>query len=59
MNSLKHLCCNKLQAKKNNNNNKLKSLFKLSYLNSDVLLILGYLNPALNNPAQEVKNDGK
>ena len=59
MNSLKHLCCNKLQAKNNSNNNKLKSLFKLSYLNSDVLLILGYLNPALNNPAQEVKNDGK
>ena len=67
MNSLKHLCCNKLQAKSNNNNNnnnsnnnnKLKSLFKLSYLNSGVLLILGYLNPALNNPAQEVKNNGK
>ena len=27
-------------------------LFKLSYLNSSFLLTLGYLNPALNNPAQ-------
>ena len=61
MNSLKHLCCDKLQAKSNdnNNNNKLKSRFKLSYLNSGVLLILGYRNPALNNPAQEVKSSGK
>ena len=57
MNSLKHLCCNKLQAK--SNDNKLKSLFKLSYLNSGVLLILGYRNPALNSPAQEVKSNGK
>ena len=27
-------------------------LFKLSYLNSNFALTLGYLNPALNNPAQ-------
>ena len=25
-------------------------LFKLSYLNSNLALTLGYLNPALNNP---------
>ena len=28
-------------------------LFKLSNLNSNVALTLGYLNPALNNSAQE------
>ena len=27
-------------------------LFKLSNLNSNLALTLGYLNPALNNPAQ-------
>ena len=27
-------------------------LYKLSYLNSNFALTLGYLNPALNNPAQ-------
>ena len=26
-------------------------IFKLSYLNSNLALTLGYLNPALNNPA--------
>ena len=31
---------------------KLNLLFKLSYLNSNFALTLGYLNPALNNPAQ-------
>ena len=30
---------------------KLNSLYKLSYLNSNFTLTLGYLNPALNNPA--------
>ena len=30
-------------------------LFKLSNLNSNLALILGYLNPALNNSAQVVK----
>ena len=30
-------------------------LFKLSNLNSDLALILGYLNPALNNSAQAGK----
>ena len=30
---------------------KLNLLFKLSYLNSYFALTLGYLNPALNNPA--------
>ena len=29
--------------------------FKLSNLNSNCALTLGYLNPALNNPAQDVK----
>ena len=33
------------------NNFKLNLLFKLSYLNSNFALTLGYLNPALNNPA--------
>ena len=28
-------------------------LFKLSYLNSNFELTLGYLNPSLNNPAQD------
>ena len=32
---------------------KLNSLFKLSYLNSNFALTLGYHNPALNNPALE------
>ena len=31
---------------------KLNLLFKLSYLNSNFKLTLGYLNPALNNSAQ-------
>ena len=30
---------------------KLNLLYKLSYLNSNFALTLGYLNPALNNPA--------
>ena len=30
-------------------------LFKLSNLNSNLALTLGYLNPALNNSAQVVK----
>ena len=30
-------------------------LFKLSYLNSNLALTLGYLNPALNNSALGVK----
>ena len=29
--------------------------FKLWYLNSNFALTLGYLNPSLNNPAQEIK----
>ena len=33
---------------------KLKLLSKLSFLNSNVALTLGYLNPALNNSAQQV-----
>ena len=33
------------------NNFKLNLLFKLSYMNSNFALTLGYLNPALNNPA--------
>ena len=32
---------------------KLNLLFKLSYLNSSFVLTPGYLNPALNNPAQD------
>ena len=32
---------------------KLKLFFKLSNLNSNFALTLGYLNPALNNPAQD------
>ena len=32
---------------------KLNMLFKLSYLNSNFELTLGYLNPALNNSARE------
>ena len=28
-------------------------LFKLSYLNSNLALSRGYLNPALNDPAQD------
>ena len=31
---------------------KLNLLYKLSYLNSNFALTLGYLNPALDNPAQ-------
>ena len=31
-------------------------LFKLSYLNSNFALTLGYINPALNNPAQFIIN---
>ena len=31
---------------------KLNLVYKLSYLNSNFALTLGYLNPALNNPAQ-------
>ena len=38
---------NKLYAKRI----KLNVLFKLSYLNSNFTLTLGYLNPALNKPA--------
>ena len=34
---------------------KLNLLYKLSYLNSNFALTLGYLNPALNNPAQNYK----
>ena len=34
---------------------KLNLLFKLSNLNSNFALTLGYLNPALNNPAQVVE----
>ena len=30
-------------------------LFKLSNLDSNLTLTLGYLNPALNNSAQEIK----
>ena len=33
---------------------KLNLLFKLSKLNSNFALTLGYLNPALKNPAQEL-----
>ena len=33
---------------------KLNLLFKLSNLNSNFALTLGYLNPALNNPAQYI-----
>ena len=29
-------------------------IFKLSYLNSNLALTLGYLNPALNNSAQNI-----
>ena len=32
-------------------------LLKLSNLNSNLPLTLGYFNPALNNSAQEVKNN--
>ena len=35
---------------------KLNFLFKLSYLSWNFALTLGYLNPALNNPAQRVKD---
>ena len=31
---------------------KTEMIFKLSYLNSNLALTLGYLNPALNNSAQ-------
>ena len=31
---------------------KLNLLFKLSFLNFNFALTLGYLNPALNNPVQ-------
>ena len=34
---------------------KLNLLFKLSNLNSNFALTLGYLNPALNNPAQKLR----
>jgi len=33
---------------------KLNLLYKFSYLNSNFALTLGYLNPALNNPAQGI-----
>jgi len=33
--------------------NKTEFAFKLSYHNSNFALTLGYLNPALNKPAQE------
>ena len=33
-------------------------LFKLSNLNSNLALTLGYLNPALNNSAQEAEEGG-
>ena len=33
---------------------KLNLLFHVSYLNSNFSLTLGYLNPALNNPAQDL-----
>ena len=33
---------------------KLNLRFKLSYVNLNFALTLGYLNPALNNPAQNV-----
>ena len=33
-------------------------LFKLSNLNSNLALILGYLNPALNNSALEYRGGG-
>ena len=32
---------------------KLNLVYKLSYLNSNFALTLGYLNPALNNPARD------
>ena len=35
---------------------KLNLRFKLSYVNSNFALALGYLNPALNNPAQNVSS---
>ena len=38
---------------------KLNFLFKLSYLNSNFALTLGYLNPALNNPALLVGSSRK
>ena len=38
---------------------KLNLLYKLSYLNSNFALTLGYLNPALNNPAQNCSNRQK
>ena len=31
-------------------------LFKLSFMNSNLALTLGYLNPALNNSAQETRD---
>ena len=34
-------------------------LFKLSYVNSNFELTLGYLNPALNNPAQQRRTTDK
>ena len=37
---------------------KLNLLFKLSYLNCNFELLLDYLNPALNNPAQMFTGDG-
>ena len=33
-------------------------LFELSNLNSNLALTLGYLNPALDNSAQEFRSDG-
>jgi len=36
---------------------KTEMLFKLANLNSNLALILGYLNPALNNSALTCKND--
>ena len=38
--------------------NKLNLLFKPSYLNSNFLLTLGYLNPPLNNPALKSTTTG-
>ena len=42
----------KLEAKRF----ELNFLLKLSDLKSNLTLTLSYLNPALNNPAQEIKN---
>ena len=34
----------------------MEMLFKLSNLNSNLALTLGYLNPALNNPAHNINS---